>query len=192
MSQFYVQSSSGGGGGDVTQVNTQSGNAVPSAGVLLLNAYDTTENNVYGIETKGNTDGGNPPGTGVSNEQDVYLTNRFHGSITTTDDTTTILATCPMTLSPGTYQFVVHIVIYNVTDNQSESDIAHVAYQTNGGTPVVLEPPDFVILTDPANPFLPTANVDFQGAPNIFRVRVTGAVGKTVKWLCHGTYTVVS
>jgi len=188
MSQFFVNSSSGGGGGSsINEIDTQNGNATPIANVIILDGFDSTINNVNGISTRGGV-----AGTGVQNEVDVLLTNRFHGSDTTTDDTQTTIATCPMTLNPAVYQFVVNLVAYNVTDGQAESLISHTAFLTNGGVPTILQPADYVILDDPTNPFLPTSGIDFQGTATTFNVRVTGVAGKTVKWLCHGSYTVVS
>jgi hypothetical protein len=190
MSQFFVNSSSGGGGSGVTEIDTQSGNATPSSGVIILNAYDTTENNVFGIETKGNTNGGNPPGTGASNETDVYLTNRFHGSATTTDATQTTISTCPMTLRPAVYQFILNLCVYDATNDIGASSVSTVTFRAVNpiGSPVSLAPNDFIIQGDAAF----GGSVDLQGTSTAFNVRVTGVAATTMRWTCHGTYTVVS
>lgn len=193
MSNAYLfNNSGGGGGGDVDQINTQSGNAIPSGGVIILNAYDTTENNAYGIETKGNTNGGNPPGTGAANETDVYLTNRFHGSATTTDATPTTIATCPMTTNPAVFQFITSIVAYDVTDNVGLSVVGTVSFRTTGGVPVLLTVDDVILQVDSGSALDTGSAINLNGTSTAFQVIVTGIVGKTIKWLCHGTYTVVS
>jgi hypothetical protein len=192
MSQAGQAGGGGGGGSSVNQINTQSGNATPISDVIILNGYDTTENNVFGIETKGNTNGGNPPGTGTTNETDVYLTNRFHGSGTTTDATPTTISTCPMTTNPATFQFVVNLVAYDVTDNSSLATVATLSFRTTGGVPVLLSNDDFVTQEDAAGAFPAATAINFNGSSTQFSVIVTGVAGKTIKWLCHGTYTVVS
>lgn len=200
MSQIYKNSSSGGGGSSINEIDTQSGNATPIANIILFNAYDTTENNLYGIETKGNTNGGNPPGTGAGNETDVYLTNRFHsqtspgvaGSVTTTDATPTTIATCPMPLFPAVYQFIVNLVAYDVTDNSGGSVVGTVSFLTNGGPPDVLGPDDFIIQQSSGGTFPAATAVTLQGTATTFNVIVRGVAATTIRWLCHGTYTVVS
>lgn len=189
MSQFFVNSG-GGGGGNVNQVNTQSGNAIPINGILNFNGYDSTENNIFGITTKGNTDAGNPPGSGTGNEEDVYLTNRYHGSATTTDATPTTIATCPMTLRPAVYQFTVNLCLYDATNDEGASSVSVVTFRAVSpiGVPINLTPDDFIIQQDPGS----LGSVDLQATSTEFRVIVTGAAATTIRWTCHGTYQVVN
>lgn len=179
MSQIYKNSSGGGGGGSVTQVNTQSGNATPSAGILLLNAYDTTENNDNGIETKGGTAGGDPPGTGATNETDVYLTNRQTGTVTTVGAVSSTIITFPLGATPGTYQFYGNVQAFNASTPASGSYSFASCYRTDGVTAVevggefndqfedvVLEPSD----------------IRFDPSSNNALLVVTGVTGLTINW----------
>lgn len=184
-------STSGGSAGPTvpTQFNTQSGNAIPAGNILIVNAYDTTENNTAGIETKGNTNGGNPPGTGSGNEVDVYLTNRFHGSATTTNATPTTIATCPMSTNPATFMFRVWVTAYDSTNNASFSTITTLTFRTTGGVPVLMTDQDFVTQQDTT--FGGTL-VDLNGSSTQLSVIVTGASATTIKWVCHGEYQMAS
>ncbi len=190
MSQIYKPNAGGGGGGGVTEVDTQSGNAVPSAGVLLLNGYDTTENNVFGIETKGNTNGGNPPGTGATNETDVYLTNRFHGSATSTGVTPVTLMTCPMPLNSGVYQFIVIIVGHDTTNSLGTSTVDTITFRTTAGASVLISGGDYVTQEDPA--FVGTISYNSVLTPGVLTIQVSGPALTNINWSGHGTYTVVN
>jgi len=191
VSQAGMNNSSGGGGGSsITEIDTQLGNATPIAGVILLKGFDSTEDNAFGITTKGNTNGGNPPGTGASNETDVYLTNRFHGSVTTSNATPTIVATCPMNIYPAVYQFIVYLCVYDATNNLGGSSVSTVSFRTvvGPGIPVDLPSDDFIIESDLAF----TGSVSISGTSTAMNVVVTGVAATTMRWKCYGTYEVVS
>ncbi len=190
MSQAGSLSAGGGGGGTIIEIDTQLGNATPTAGVILLKGFDSTEDNVFGITTKGNTSGGNPPGTGSTNETDVYLTNRFHGSVTTSNATPTTVATCPMNVYPAVYQFTVNLCAYDVTNNLGASSVSVVTFRTVVGpsAPVVLGPDDFIIESDGA--FVGTVTI--SGTSTAMNVVATGVAATTIKWKCFGIYEVVS
>jgi len=87
MSQFYQGTVAGSLPPSVpTQFNTQNGIATPSGNILIVNGFDSIENNNNGIITKGGVDG-----TGTVNEVDVVLTNRIVLTTTTADATPTTL-----------------------------------------------------------------------------------------------------
>jgi hypothetical protein len=178
----------------ILEIDTQEGVAAPIANVALFNAYDTTQNNIYGIETKGNTFAGFPAdtGAGATNEFDVYLTNRFHGSATTTDATPTTIATCPMSTNPAVFRFTVELVAYDSTDNSGFTTISSLSFLTNGATPVLLFPEDHVTQESTGATFPASTSVNLNGTSTNFNVIVTGAAGKTITWLCHGHYTMVT
>ena len=187
MSQAGSIGGSGGTGPTVpTSFQTDNGTAVPALNILIVHGKDSTVNNVNGIQANGGV-----VGTGTSNEVDIVFTNRFHGSATTTDATPTTIASCPMSTNPAVFQFVVNLCAYDVTDNLGETVTYTASYRTTGGVPVILNPPDYV-LQDDTPQFPPTSSINFQGTSTNFNVIVTGVAGKTIKWLCHGTYTMVS
>lgn len=186
MSQFFVNSGSGGGGGNVDQVNTQSGNAIPINGILSFNAYDTTENNIFGIETKGNTNAGNPPGTGTGNEEDVYLTNRFHGVNSYSDGATHILATLPVTITNGTIRIECVVCAYDVTANLSSSLRFDATFRVSAGVNTGMPTFDIIIQEDAAFTY-GTANLN-AATPGQITMDVSGQNGNTIKWSCVGTY----
>ncbi len=172
----------------VTDVNSP---AVPALNILDVFGSDITTDNLLGIQTDGSSG---------SNVLTVQLTNRFHsetspgvpGAVTTTDATPTTIATCPMSTNPAVFRFTVELVAYDVTDNSGFTTIGSLSFLTNGGVPDLLEPEDYVSQESAGSLFPATTSVNLQGTATKFNVIVTGAVGKTIKWLCHGTYTMVS
>lgn len=187
MSQIFKTTTGGGGGSSINEIDTQNGNATPIANVIILDGFDSTINNVNGISTRGGV-----VGTGVQNEVDVLLTNRFHGSGTTTDATPTTIATCPMSTNPAVFRFTIELCAYDVTDNAGLTTISSLSFRTTGGVPVLLTPEDNVTQEDPGALFPAGTSINFNGSSTTFSVIVTGVAATTIKWLCHGTYTVVS
>jgi hypothetical protein len=163
----------------VTDVNSP---AIPIANVLNVFGRDITTNNVFGIQTDGSSG---------SNVLTVQLTNRFHGSITTTDATPTILASCPMVTNPAVFNFIVNVVGYDLTNNAGISVVATLTFRTTGGVPVILSPDDFITQQDVT--FAGGGgSIIFTGTAAAMNVVVTGALATTIDWFAHGTYTVVS
>jgi hypothetical protein len=163
----------------VTDVNSP---AIPAANILNVFGRDTTNNDVYGIQTDGSSG---------SNTLTVQLTNRFHGSVTTTNATPTTLVSCPMVTNPAVFNFVVNVVGYDSTNNAGASVVATVTFRTTGGSPVNLSPDDFVTQQD-ATFAGGSGSIIFNGSAASMSVVVTGALATTIDWVAHGTYTVVS
>ena len=113
MSQFYVQSGGGGGGGNpIDEFITQNGTMTPIGNIGIFNGFDSNINNINGIATRGGV-----AGTGTQNEMDAILTNRFHGTLTTTDGAVHILAQLPVSITNGVIRVDVKIVGFNSTDS---------------------------------------------------------------------------
>lgn len=163
----------------VTDVNSP---AIPIANVLDVFGRDTTNNDVYGIQTDGSSG---------SNILTIQLTNRFHGSVTTTNATPTTLVSCPMVTNPAVFNFVVNVVGYDSTNNAGFSVVATVTFRSTGGVPVNLAPDDFIIQED-ATFSGGGGSVIFNGSSTSMSVVVTGAAATTIDWFAHGTYTVVN
>lgn len=133
MSQIHVPSTSSPPPPTVaTQYNTQSGNAVPSANILIVNAYDTTENNDNGIETKGGVAAGDPPGSGAANEVDVYLTNRMTATVTTDDATLTTLITFALGGTAGCFYVYGNVQAFNASNPAAGAYSFSGGFRTNG------------------------------------------------------------
>jgi hypothetical protein len=188
MSQFFQNSSSITPPPAVaTQYNTQDGNAVPSANILIINAYDTTENNANGIETKGGVAGGNPPGGGAANEVDVYLTNRFRQTTTTSDDATSTV-TILSGLAAGTYVLDIMVAGYATDGGPAGNGYTIVGAVRSTGAAATLIP------NQQKDSFEETvgANAVLDVSLNTIIVTVTGVAAFDFDWNITGTYILVS
>jgi len=173
-----------------TSFQTQDGTAVPDSNILIVNAYDTTENNNNGIETKGGVAGGDPPGSGATNEVDIYLTNRITGSGQTTDNTTVLtLYTFSLGATPATYLFDIKIIGYNVTDALSAGYQLYKVTRTTGAAAIDISSQPGITAEEGAMVGVIVAAVFNL---NTVGVQVFGLAGKTINWSVLTTYTVVS
>lgn len=181
MSQIYKPLTSSGPipGNIVTQVNTQDGNAVPTANILLLNAYDTTQNNDNGIETKGGVNGGDPPGTGSTNETDVYLTNRTTGTVTTTDDTLTTIITFPLGGVSGTFYFYGNVQAFNASNPASGAYSYSGGFRTNGLTATEL---GTELHDEFEDPILVNSDIFITASGNNVLLQVQGIPATSINW----------
>ena len=132
MSQIYVPTTSS-TPAIPTSFSTQDGSAVPVANVLLIDAFDTTEDNDNGIETKGGVAAGDPPGPGATNEVSIYLTNRTTGTTTTENATPKTIISIPLGGDPATYYIYGNVQAFNSTTPAGASYTFNAAYRTSGG-----------------------------------------------------------
>lgn len=190
MSQFFLGVTAGNLPPSVAEsFLTQDGTAVPLAHQLIINGFDSSEDNQNGITTKGGV-----VGTGTSNEVDVVLTNRITGTATTTDAATTqTLYSFPLGATPGTYILEVQVIGYNITDELSAGYNSTRVIRTDGATAVLIS----------ANPGIIAEETD--GATNMDDVLVAngisgnnatltanGILDKTIHWLALTNYIFVS
>lgn len=192
MSQFFVGTTAGSLPPVVpTQVNTQDGNAVPLANVLLFNAYDSTENNDNGVTTKGGTAAGSPPDTGggAVNEMDVYLTNRATGTVTTAGAALTTILTISAGAA-GTIYVYGNVQAYNASNPASGTYSFSGGYRTDGAIVTEL---GIELHDEFEDPILVTADifVSVDGANNII-VQVQGVAATSINWNCLLEYRRVS
>ncbi len=131
MSQIYVPSTST-APSVPTSFTTQSGSAVPLANVLIIDSFDSAENNDNGTTTKGGVAAGDPPGTGASNEVSVYLTNRISATVNTTDGTTTPVITLDLGSTPGTYFISGNVQAFNASTPAGATYSFAAAFRTTG------------------------------------------------------------
>jgi hypothetical protein len=191
MSQAGIISVSGGGGGGspIETITTQSGTAVPVANNIILNAYDTTENSDNGIETKAGVAGGDPPGTGVVNEVDVYLTNRATGQLTTVDATKTTIISFPLGIVAGTFYMEGNVEAFAATGPSSGAYTYSVGYRTNGVTATIIGSQFHDTFEDAA---FTTTDIFTDVSGNNAIVQVQGLAGTSINWNAELNYRQVN
>lgn len=168
-----------------TQFNTDSGNAVPSGNILIVEGKTSTENNTNGIITKGNT-----PATAASNEVDIVLTNRIVGSATTTDAaTTTVLSTFNLGIIPGSYIFTTQVTAYNLTDSLAASYSFQTCYRTDGATTTRITSGNLFISEEGAMSDVVVTNT---ASGNSYQVTVNGLALKTIHYVSLTEYIFAS
>lgn len=184
MSQIYK---SMGGGGPIsptipTQFNTQNGNAVPAANILIVNGVDSSENNDNGIITKGGV-----VGTGTANEVDVVITNRIVVTLTTSDIIGQNRSIIVLSPTNGTaIEFSASFIGYDSINNEAAGGRQEGIARKSGGLVVVVGTNDSLDESDPA-----LAAVDWviesSGVGNLLAT-FTGIAGRTINWKCLFTY----
>ena len=189
MSQIYKRLTSTGPIPPVipTTFQTQDGNAVPLANILIVNAFDSVENNVNGIVTKGGVAGGNPPGTGATNETDVYLTNRLQGTASTVGAVTTTIITFSPTVI-GTYSIEARVASYNTTSSLGAGYSMFSAIRFDGANCVLCGTPDRIVNEEGA---MSAANCTVTVSGGNILISGVGYAAQTINWSAVGLYTFV-
>ncbi len=175
-----------------TNFQTQNGTAVPAANILIVDAFDSIEDNANGLTSKGGVAAGDPPGSGVTNEVSIYLTNRFAGNVTTTDATPTTVASLNLALiGTGVFTFDVQVVGFDATDNEGVGYAIFGTLKNIAGTVTVIGTPDKINNEDvlPVNITSADVNLTFSGTSAI--VQVIGIAAKTFRWRAVATYVYV-
>ena len=177
MSQFYQGTTAGSLPPSVpTSFVTQDGTAVPELQVLIVNAFDSTQNNANGIITKGGV-----VGTGTANEVDVVLTNRTKVTATTSDgagQTQTVTIFTP-TVSTG-IEFSVTFIGYDSANNEvAGGSLEGVAKRSAGGTTAITGTNDTL---DEADAGLITADWDIVTDGTLIQAQFVGVAGRSISW----------
>ncbi len=165
-----------------TSFVTQDGTAIPAVNILIVNGFDSVENNANGIITKGGV-----VGTGTSNEVDVVLTNRIQGSVTTVGASSGDIITFTPTVI-GTYSIEFRISAYNSTSSLGAGYSIFGAIRFDGVNSNICDTFDELVNEEGA-----MSNVDIavvtSGANTI--LRATGYLAQTINWSVVGLYTFI-
>lgn len=141
MSQVFKPFSSGTPPSNVpTSFLTQDGTATPVSNILLVDSFDSIENNVDGIITRGGINAGPTPdtGTGQVREVSIYLTNRTSVIATTADATPTTVNLMTMTNDTSvTFKVLITILKASATAGTAGGELIGIARATGGVATVV-------------------------------------------------------
>jgi hypothetical protein len=165
-----------------TSFQTQDGTAVPLANVLIVNGFDSTENNVNGIITKGGV-----VGTGTSNEVDVIVTNRIQGTVTTEGAITSPIITFSPTVV-GTYSIECRIAAYNTTVPLGAGYSVFFAIRFDGVDANSTGVADIIVNEEGA---MSSAKVTVTVSGGNILINGVGYLGQTINWSAVGLYTFV-
>jgi hypothetical protein len=184
MSQFWAGSTAGSLPPSVSEeFDTQNGNAVPLAHILIVNGFDSTENNANGIITKGGV-----AGTGVSNEVDIVLTNRYQQTSTTSDGLgQTQIITILSALSAGTYTLDISIAAFDSVTPAGNGYTIVGAVRSTGAATVLIPNQQKDSFEENVG-----SNAVMGVSGNTIIVTLTGIAGKIYNWNITGTYTLAS
>ena len=175
MSQISKQGSGGSTPGTITFITDVNPSAVPSGGNLNVIGGSSGTFHESGVYTDGSSG---------ANTLIVFLSNRIHGRVITTDATVTPIATFA-TVGPGVYAIKVLVSAWNPVDGVGATyDVfAGIKYVGAVGTKLGAEFKN--VIEDTA---MGTCNVTVTVSALNILINATGIAGKTIKWTATGTY----
>lgn len=185
MSQIYKPLTSSGPIPPViaTQYVTQDGTAVPAANILIVDGFDSIENNVNGIITKGGV-----VGTGTSNEIDVVLTNRIQVTATTVGvQTQTVTVMTPSNLSA--VEFSASFIGYDVANDEAGGGSQEGIARKSAGAAHIVGTND---VFDESDIGLIAVDWNIAASGGDLAAEFTGVAGRTISWTALFTYTQTS
>lgn len=179
MSQIHVPSTSS-NPAIPTSFQTQNGTAVPAANILIVDGFDSTENNNNGIITKGGL-----VGTGTANEVDVVITNRLQGSGSTVGAVTTTIATMDLGATAGNYAWEFYVSGYESTGPSGTAYNIMSCIRTTGAAGTLVGVSDESFVEDAA---LAASDVQITVTGNSVNVTCVGIALLTINWNVVATY----
>lgn len=179
MSQIYKSLTSGPVPPDVPDTfQTESGNAVPAANVIIFATDNTSSNFDNGITN-----------TGAGNTVTHFLTNRATGQVTTPAAALTTILTVGLGAVPGTFYVYGNVQAFDGTTPSSAAYSFSGGYRTDGATATELGTEFHDTFQDPA---LITSDIFLTPSGNNVLVQVQGVVGLSINWNCLLEYRAVS
>lgn len=176
MSQAGTISTSGGGGGGITQIDGDTGSATGDP--ITITGIDSTQNNENGITT-------NDSGSTVQ----IILTNRLQGTGSAVGAVTTDLVTFAAGATPGTYTIDVQCSLFESTTPAGAGYHIRGAVRTTGAAASLIGVPDEIVNEEAA---LSTCDVDIVVSGNNIIIRGTGTAGLTTDFSVVAYYTFAS
>lgn len=189
MSQIYKSLASGPVPPSVaTQYNTQDGNAVPAANILIVSADDTTSNDNDGIRTVG---GGNGTPPTLANEVRIEFTNRLQGSQTSTNASNADIITFSLGASVAVYRFEFHVTGRSTAGAAVGQGVGYTVFgsaRTDGATATVIKT---AFQDNDEDVPLEGATMSFISSGNTIILRAVGIGGETIVYNAVGYYVVI-
>lgn len=180
MSEFHIISTSAPPPPTVaTSFVTNDGTAIPALNILNVLGFDSTENNANGIVTRANPD--------LSNNLDIFVTNRLQGSGTTVSTGTADIITFIPTVI-GTYALEYRTAAYNSTSLLGAGYSFFGAIRFDGVNSTICDASDEIVNEEGAMSAVDLATI-VSGSSII--LRATGYLGQTINWSSVGLYTFV-
>jgi len=164
------------------QFTTQDGDATTNNNIIIINGFDSAENNVNGIITKGGV-----VGTGTANEVDVVITNRLQGTVTTANATPTPIITFTPTVT-GTYAIEVRIAAYNTTSTLGAGYSLFGSIRWDGANSNLCGTVDKIVNEEGA---MSSANVTMTVSGANTLINAVGYATESINWSAVGLYTFV-
>ncbi len=162
-----------------TSFVTQDGTAVPAANILIIDGFDSSENNDNGIITKGGV-----VGTGTANEVDVVITNRGVATGTTNGAvTTSVTLFTPTNATAFTYK--AYITGRETTTGDCAGGSIEGLARKNAGAVTVVGDSDTLDEED-VSLIGVDWNIVASGADLV--IQFIGIAATTINWKCTFTY----
>jgi len=161
-----------------TSFVTDDGTAIPAANILLVNGYDSVENNDNGIMTRANPD--------LSNNLEVILTNRISVSSTTSDGGGQTQSVTLMTPTNATgLNFECTFVGYDaINDEVAGGDQEGISRKSGGVVTIVGLNDSF----DQSDAGLNAVDWNVIASGGDIQAQFVGVAGRTIVWRATFTY----
>lgn len=164
-----------------TTFTADSGSATPALNNINILANDSTSNNANGIST-----------TGSGSTITVVLSNRFVGTVTTTNATPDSSILLSLGATPGVYTFDVQIAAYDTTDLQGLGYAIFGTVRTTGAAAVLVGTPDKIVNEENTPVNLAACDANLTVNANTAVITITGIAAKTINWRVLATFVFVS